>query len=281
MPLFPFPTHSICVDGLNIRYCTVGKGEPLLLVHGLGAMLEYWHRNIAYWSQYYQVIALDLPGFGESDPPPWPPDVDHYVDFIRKFIEAFHVQPGYVVAHSLGGLLMLAYAIQYPTTLKKLVLLDNAGFSTQLSWHFRILTIPGIRSILMNFSREQYAASLSSHVYEAASLSQDFINTCYAYAKEPKSKQHLLEILSRHASLFGIKEKAIAPIKQNLFKLSQLPILIFWGKEDPILHFEPHTTLAKQLLPHATLIPLEQCGHIPQIEHSDLINEKTVQFFRE
>lgn len=59
----------IYVDGIRIHYLEKGLGEPLLLVHGLGAYSYTWRYNIDALAQHYRVIAIDLKGFGLSDKP--------------------------------------------------------------------------------------------------------------------------------------------------------------------------------------------------------------------
>ena len=122
--LLSTPTQTMTIDGVTIRYCIAGCGEPLLLIHGLGAMIEYWYKNIDCLAKHYQVIALDLPGFGQSDRPQnlCDVDVEYYINFLVHFLNALKVEQTHIVAHSFGGALALRFAEYYPERLKKLIL---------------------------------------------------------------------------------------------------------------------------------------------------------------
>ncbi|MFP4165363.1 MAG: alpha/beta fold hydrolase, partial [Chitinispirillaceae bacterium] len=59
--------HFISVNGISTRYLAAGKGDPILLIHGVGAFAEFWHPVMDHLSPYYRVIALDLVGHGRSE----------------------------------------------------------------------------------------------------------------------------------------------------------------------------------------------------------------------
>ena len=90
-----------------MRYlATETKGDPVLLIHGLGGSIESWQNNIETISSHgLRVIALDLPGFGLSDKPKIKYTIKYYRNFISKFIKrlgmTFHTLS--IIGNSLGG----------------------------------------------------------------------------------------------------------------------------------------------------------------------------------
>ncbi len=93
------------VDGLNIDYSDVGKGQILVLLHGWarGLSKEKYSNLINLLSKNFRVIALDFPGFGGSDQPPCPWGVDSYAKLVVNFLTKLKVKPIAIIGHSFGG----------------------------------------------------------------------------------------------------------------------------------------------------------------------------------
>ena len=91
---------------IHVRYlATESKGNPVLLIHGLGGSIESWIYNIEISSHGFQVIALDLPGFGLSDKPQMTYNIKYYFKFISKFIKQLGIGSHSlsIIGSSLGG----------------------------------------------------------------------------------------------------------------------------------------------------------------------------------
>jgi pimeloyl-ACP methyl ester carboxylesterase len=278
MVFFPFSTQLASIDGLKVRYCIAGEGKPLVLVHGLAAMLEYWFANIPDLSKHYKVITFDLPGFGQSDSPS-EYSIDFYTDFINHLLDFLGIQSTYLVGHSLGGALALRYAMLSTERVKKLVLLNNVGFATQLSWQFRLLTLPGIDKLMRRgFTQEQYGVMLRSHAFNPNSIPDAFIEATFPIASNQANLSSFLKVLKENAWIGGIKERSLHEIRNHFHLVQSLPTQIYWGEEDTILPYKPHVKAAQKWMPWAPIISLKQCGHLSQIEHSQLVNHSIIEF---
>ena len=90
-----------------------GEGEPLLLLHGLGASLMAWALNIEPLSRKFSVYAIDIPGHGDSEKP----DMDYLlptaVDFVRDFMRALGIERASIAGNSMGGMIALKTAIDF------------------------------------------------------------------------------------------------------------------------------------------------------------------------
>jgi pimeloyl-ACP methyl ester carboxylesterase len=278
--LLSFPTQTQVINGLTIRYAVIGQGEPLLCIHGFGAMLEYWYKNIDYFAQAYQVIVLDLPGFGYSDPPKLSAGIDYYADFIKQFLVALNISAVHLVGHSLGGAIALRFAERHAAAVKTLILLSSAGFATQLDWSFRLLTVPILGKMLLQANREQFAAALRAHVYHQNCLSDEFIDVVYTAQRNPLTQKTFLTLLQRDANIFGIKARVIAPIAKDIKLLKKSKMLILWGKQDRVLAYNVHTAAAKALLHSVPLVSIDACGHLPQLEQSVFVNKTVWEFLQ-
>jgi pimeloyl-ACP methyl ester carboxylesterase len=119
------------VDGRKVSYLAAGEARgatagTLLLIHGSGVSARYWTHQIRRLGQVLHVLALDLPGHGESDPIPGPA-VEAYADAARALLNTLGTGPVFAVGHSLGGAVALALAAGHPDAVGGLVLLSSCA----------------------------------------------------------------------------------------------------------------------------------------------------------
>ena len=78
------------IGDLNINYIDEGQGPMLLMLHGWGSNIDLFAPVIGFAKKKYHVVAMDMPGFGKSDEPVDPMNVDDYVEFILSFIKKLY-----------------------------------------------------------------------------------------------------------------------------------------------------------------------------------------------
>jgi len=108
-----------------------------VILHGWGAHIEAVGPILAGLDGAADVIALDLPGFGESDPPPEAWDVDCYARFMIHFLDEMGVDRAHLVGHSHGGRVSIALAADEPQRVGRLLLIDSAGIPPRRGWRYR------------------------------------------------------------------------------------------------------------------------------------------------
>ena len=132
----------VTVNGIRTHYVAAGEGEPLLLLHGLGASLMAWALNIEPLSRKFSVYAIDIPGHGDSEKP----DMDYLlptaVDFVRDFMRALGIERASIAGNSMGGMIALKTAIDFPELVDRLVLVDAAGLGREVAWFIRAMSLP-------------------------------------------------------------------------------------------------------------------------------------------
>ena len=123
------------IPGFRVAYLEGGSGDPLVLIHGSGDDKDHWLSVSRYLTKHFRVIALDLPGFGESDK-----SLErHYTaqdqaENIKAFTRALGLRSFHLGGHSLGGKISAVYAAKHPSQVKSLWLLAPAGvYSAQPS----------------------------------------------------------------------------------------------------------------------------------------------------
>lgn len=112
----------------KIAYKEEGQGEALLLIHGFCGSSEYWNKVIPKLSDNYRVIAIDLPGHGESGGHENVQEIDQYALVIKDFLEELKIEKVTIFGHSLGGYITLAFAENYSQYLNGFSLIHSTGF---------------------------------------------------------------------------------------------------------------------------------------------------------
>lgn len=122
------------VDGVRLHYVERGQGQPLVLLHGNGSMMQDFDISglVELASADYRVIVFDRPGYGYSSRPRgiriWNPKAQ--AQLLRKALQRLQVERPVVVGHSWGTLVALALALEYPAHVRSLVLLSGYYFPT-------------------------------------------------------------------------------------------------------------------------------------------------------
>ena len=136
---------NIVVDGYNICYKTTGTGDKTVVI------LQGWGTDLGVYDSVagvidgsrYRVIQFDFPGFGSSDEPKEPWDVDGFADFFCKFMEVMQIKKATLIGHSYGGrvIIKLAARESIPFEITNIILIDSAGVlpvrTTAQKWKIR------------------------------------------------------------------------------------------------------------------------------------------------
>jgi len=125
--------RSMRVDGLRLVYREEGSadGPAIVVLHGWGASIAAVASIMAIFRSTHRVLALDLPGFGASDPPPVAWSSDEYVALVMAFLSRLGVERASIIGHSYGGKLGILLAAQHPELVDRLVLINSAGIRGQ------------------------------------------------------------------------------------------------------------------------------------------------------
>src|SRR3954451_8955179 len=126
--------RSTEIAGRRVKFVDVGsvRGPPVLFVHGLGGSWQNWLENIpGVAGAGHRAIAVDLPGFGESEMPREKISISGYGRWIESLLEDLETGPVALVGNSMGGFIGAETAIKYPAQLERLVLVSAAGITIE------------------------------------------------------------------------------------------------------------------------------------------------------
>ena len=252
---------------------------PLVLIHGFGASIEHWRKNIPYLSQQQSVYAIDLLGFGASVKAHTRYTVDLWVEQIHDLWQAVIDQPVILIGNSLGSLVGMSLAGKYPEMVEGLVMLSLPDVSLRqemlpkaiaplVTTLENVVASPPLIKNLLKFLRKPEIIKRWAKV---------------AYEDETAIDDELVQILSRPAydegaartfyRLFqGVRQSSFAkPAKEVLPKL-EIPILLVWGEQDKMV---PGTlaTIFAQMSDRIELVQLPNMGHCPHDENPEVFNQ--------
>lgn len=266
-------------QGNAIRYTVMGEGKPLLLLHGFGASLGHWRKNIpSLAAAGYRAYAIDLLGFGGSDKPASDYTVELWAQQIRDFWEAQIQEPTVFVGNSIGGLLSLLVMAEYPEIAAGGVLINCAG---GLNHRPDELNLP-LRLVMGAFTKLVSSQLAGKFIFDAIRQKPRIRRTLYqVYRDRAAVTDELVEMLYRPSCDAGARQvfasvltAPAGPKPTELLERLQHPLLVLWGEEDPWTPISGAKIYQEraQLGQDTEFYPIASAGHCPQDENPDAVN---------
>jgi pyruvate dehydrogenase E2 component (dihydrolipoyllysine-residue acetyltransferase) len=253
------PAHQFAeVDGLSIRYARsgAGSGVPLLLIHGFGGDLDNWLFNIDALGAKSPVIALDLPGHGQSTVRLPGTSIAALAGFVARFMDVIEVERAHLVGHSLGGAIAAQMAFDHPRRVASVALIGSAGLGPEINVGYT-------EGFVAAASRRELKPVLEQLFANPDLVTRQMVDDVLKY-KRLDGVGELLGALGR--GVFGGGRQAELP-GLRLAETGK-PVLVIWGREDriiPALH-------AANAPPGATVEVLDGAGHMVQMERANDVN---------
>jgi pimeloyl-ACP methyl ester carboxylesterase len=250
---------------VKLHYEIYGSGDPVLCLHGFGANLFTWRHLVKPLSEKYQLILVDLKGFGAS---PKPKDKlysgqDH-VDLIYQLILELDLKNLTLVGNSFGGALALLLAIRLaqeePNRLASLFLIAPGAYKEYVPHFLNLVRIPLLGELAVQLLPARLVTNLVLQM---------------AYCDRKKTTREQVEKYARPLTEPGARKALLQTAKQLVprnidefvekIKTISVPTLILFGDHDrivnPIVGDKLHAAIQ-----HSRLLQLDHCGHIPQEE---------------
>ncbi|MFF7887436.1 alpha/beta fold hydrolase [Streptomyces sp. NPDC020794] len=250
---------------VTMSYARVGTGEPLLLLHGIGHHRQAWDPIVHILAAEREVIAVDLPGFGES--PALPDGLTHdlgtVVPTLGGLCEALEIERPHVAGNSLGGLLALELGRE--KLVRSVTAISPAGFWSPVERRYAFGVLLAMR---------QGARRLPLPVIERLSRSAAgraaLTSTIYARPGRRSPEAVVAETLAlAHAEGFADTLRAGISV-QFTDDIPGLPVTVAWGTRDRLL-VRRQGIRAKHIIPRARLVRLPGCGHVPMNDDPALV----------
>jgi len=266
-------TRTVTVNGLRVRYLEarpeVERDEPVLLIHGLGGWAENWAPVMpAIAASGRRALALDLPGFGESerarDPRYFDLEGGLYARTFTGLLDALGLDRVHLAGQSFGGAVAFIAAIAAPERVRSLTLVAPGGIAPVLPPGFRFLVLPFIEHIGRVRSTPRITREILYTCFNDPSLCPEEV-VAEAIRYQGASLAEMVRVLRSGVSFWrGIREdlRQAWLSRRDRYKG---PVLIVWGREDRLLSSGLVGEIAA-LSERAEAHVIPSCGHLVMIE---------------
>ena len=249
------------INGLNINYIDEGQGPLLVMLHGWGSNIDLFAGVISFAKVKYHVVAMDMPGFGKSDEPAEPMNVDAYVDFVLSFVKELYPEEKEIIflGHSMGGRIIIKLAsgihdgrIKTDFSIPKIILTDSAGVlpvrtkaqnsrTKRYKFYKNLITRTGIVKL--------FPGALDK-------LQKKFGSADYAAASPVMRKSLVMNV-----------NEDCTPYMPSVTQ----PTLLIWGDRDTATPLSDGKKM-EELMPEAGLAVIEGAGHYTFLDNPYLYN---------
>lgn len=276
----PHKIENIKTGEHTIHCCSFGSGPVIVLLHGATVGWVQWHSLIKKLAKKFTVIALDLPGCGQSSPVDFKTaslDID-FVEAIAQLLKIKNIDSYALVGHSFGGCVALALSIKYKINITRMVLLNPLGFFDYLPFFGRLLSsFLFVKFLLMTVASPTYK-NIKNFLYSGAHKKIELPEALVGYVFESVQKNplsHPLHLMHGFSNKGRIKKEFV--LTKDI-KNIESPTLILSGKHDNLLPFDILQPFFK-MLPRAIIKPYHNSGHLPFFEEKDKTEEEIMIFF--
>jgi len=252
----------------GIALAVEGKA-PLLFVHGYPLNREMWTPQLVSLSRLARVLAPDLCGFGETEPPQSATSMDSYASDLAAFLDALDItRPVTLCGLSMGGYIALAFARNYPDRLHSLILMSTRA-------------APDSVEAQQNRSRQieqvkQEGAQAVIGGMEKKLLAPDTFEAMPGIASQVQQIMKSASDTGVTAALAAMRDR---PDSRPFLSEIRVPTLVIHGKDDALIPpSEAEATAAA--IPSARLELIEAAGHLPNLEQAVRANKLIEEFIQ-
>ena len=225
-------------DGIEICYSRIGRGAPVLLLHGWGSSSATLKPLALDLARSFEVVCPDFPGHGGSGPPSEPWGVSEFVEVTRKLLNELGLETVDVVAHSFGGRVAAKLAAETPHRVRRLVLMAAAGLRPRRAFDYYV------RTILLKLAKLLARLGGASGENLRRRLVRSFASRDYLAAGP-------------------LRKTFIRVVREDLagtYRRVSAPTLLIWGSEDRETPLDQGKRLGR-LIPDSDLLIVEGAGH--------------------
>lgn len=247
--------YFVDVLGTQVRVKEAGQGEPLLLLHGFASSADTWDGWLARLSPHYRVIAVDVAPFAVTGPLPGrtmsPAELQNFMDAL---VQKLGLSQFYLGGNSLGGYISWNYALRHPEQVKKLILVDAAGYPMAAPLPVKLMQTPVLRDITAHLSPRFVVAQSVRDVYgHPENVTEAQIQRYHDMMRRENARAAVSDLVSR----LDFNGQGISDLK--------VPTLILWGARDKWIPPE-HAAFFQRDIAGSQLVMYDELGHIPMEE---------------
>ncbi len=237
---------AIILDGAMVHYEALGRGRPIVFLHGWVGSWRYWVNSMQIASTSFRAYALDLFGYGDTTRDPLHYSLERQADLINRFLGEMGIGKVALVGHGLGALVGFSYLKQWPKTVDRMMAINCPLDYDSVNARMRTATMPELIEWLAARSPESISA-----LSDAAKADPQAVS----------------------ASMAGLRANNLFSGVRDL----GVPCLLVYGPNDPAVTMPAQEKI--DLFPnHMHQISLEGAGHFPMVDNPTQFNRLMTDF---
>ena len=258
----------------DIHYNEAGEGFPLVLVHGGGPGASGWSNynpNIPYLSQYFRVLAIDLPGWGQSQPVAYE-DRDNS-GVLAEFLETVGIAKAAVVGNSMGGASVIRLAYERPDLVSHLITMGSPSGVPGL------FEAGGLTEGVKVLERAYFEPSMETVRALTEIMTFDHSNITDELVAE-RLKNTLAQKAHVDNWIGGHGKGPMVRLNQEKIPTITAPTLLMHGRDDRVTTFA-HAIRLAGMIRNSRAVIVNRCGHWLQLEHAKEFNSTVRRFLED
>jgi pimeloyl-ACP methyl ester carboxylesterase len=277
--------HVWTWQGHQIQYTVMGTGKPLVLIHGFGASIGHWRKNIPVLAEAgYRVFAIDLLGFGGSDKPAWDYTLELWQQQLKDFWHAHIQEPTVFIGNSIGALLSLMVVTHEPEIAAGGVLINCAGglnhrpdelplpLRLVMGMFTKFVTSQVTGPLLFNLIRQKprIRRTLMQVYRDREAITEELVDLIYTPSCDPGAQRVFASVLTAPPG----------PSPTELLPQVEHPLLVIWGENDPWTPIAGAAIYQQQRETgkDVEFVSIANAGHCPHDEKPEAVNQLMLQW---
>jgi pimeloyl-ACP methyl ester carboxylesterase len=271
------PIEYVDVNGVRIRYITVGEGTPLVLLHTLRTQLDIFQKVIPELSKYFKVYAPDYPGHGWSDITNEKLKPEVFYKTAAGFLDALDINDAIVAGISIGGTISLVLAARHNPRIKKVISINpydyGSGGGIQRSSGiariiFTLASIPVLGDTVMRMRNRMIEDQIfQGGVYTSDAIPESLLEEFYLSGCRPGHYKSFLSLV-RNAGEWDKDRRE--------YKNINVPVLLLYGEDD--WSYEIEREANQRDIPGVEMVTIERANHFLSLDAPDAFISNILEF---
>ncbi|HEX8104104.1 MAG TPA: alpha/beta fold hydrolase [Solirubrobacteraceae bacterium] len=273
---WPSLTHHARILGREMAYVDTGGDErpAIVFIHGLGGIWQNWLLNIPPFMESHRVVAMDLPGFGQSEMPAERISIQGYARAVDALCDHLGIERTVVVGNSMGGFIGAELALSFATRVEKLVLVSAAGLSIEYQRREPLLSIARLMA-----ANAQFFTSRRDVILRRPRLRRAAMQGVVRYPEKLSAPLAWEQLAGQGKPGFVDALDALMSYSfRERLKDIGMPVLIVWGENDLLVPVADARRFEELIGDNARKEVFADTGHVPMLERPSRFNELLSEF---
>ncbi len=242
---------AVIIEGKLVHYEAIGRGRPILFIHGWLGSWRYWMSSMDDLSERYRAYALDLWGFGDTDRRQDGYSLSAYVDMVERFLDEMGIYQVTLVGHGLGGAIAIRVTRRIPERVDRLIAVNTPMMGAAIA--------PPLATFSNHHNGDWIVRILGRRQASA-----------YPEVQIEASKTDL------NAVIRSIQTVRTEDLRSDLESIT-CPVLLVFGKNDPLI-YPPAEQWLNQLEENVHIVFMDESSHFPMLDEASRFTRLLRQF---